>query len=446
MKRVFFSCLVFQLLCTCLTLSAQKKVSILGDSYSTYSGYVTPANNRCFYGDEGKSDVENVEQTWWHLFIAQQGYVLERNNSFSGATVCCTGYSKEDYSDRAFVTRCYDLGNPDIIFVFGGTNDSWAKSPVGEYQYAGWDKESLFAFRPAFAYLLQQLKHLYPSATIINISNSQLSEEVTTSMEVICRRYGIINVQLQNIEKQSGHPSIVGMKSICEQVTAAYKNQSDDRLGGDGHKDSGYLAEIKKELSKKHPQNKTINFVFHGHSVPTGFFKTPVVNTLSAYPHLFGHSVKDKYPYAVVNVITTSIGGENSVAGCKRFKKEVLSHRPDVVFIDYGLNDRYVGLEKSEKAWRRMIKMALKQHIKVFLLTPTPDLSEKLLDSSSPLAKHTAMIKRLADEYQVGLVDSYACFQALEKEGKSINNYMSQQNHINAKGHHVVAEEIMNYF
>ena len=56
------------------------------------------------------------------------------------------------------------------------------------------------------------------------------------------------------------------------------------------------------------------------------------------------------------------------------------------------------------------------------------------------------MIKRLANEYQVGLVDSYACFQALEKEGKSINDYMSQQNHVNAKGHHVVAEEIMKYF
>ena len=251
MRHIFFSCLVFQLLCTCLTLSAQKKVSILGDSYSTYSGYVTPANNRCFYGDEGKSDVEKVEQTWWHLFIAQQGCVLERNNSFSGATVCCTGYGKDDYSDRAFVTRCYDLGNPDIIFVFGGTNDSWAKSPVGEYQYAGWDKESLFAFRPAFAYLLQQLKHLYPSATIINISNSQLSEEVTTSMEVICRRYGIINVQLQNIEKQSGHPSIAGMKSICEQVTAAYKNQSDDRLGGDGHKGSAKVISDRVMLLEK---------------------------------------------------------------------------------------------------------------------------------------------------------------------------------------------------
>lgn len=272
-----------------------------------------------------------------------------------------------------------------------------------------------------------------------------LSAEITTSMEKICRHYGILNVQLRDIEKQSGHPFIAGMKSICEQVTAAF-NQSDDGASDGESMNTGYLADVKEQLSRKYPQNRTINFVFHGHSVPSGFFKTPVVNTLSAYPHLFFHSLKNKYPYAVANVITTSIGGENSVAGCKRFKKEVLSHHPDVVFIDYALNDRYVGLEKSEKAWRKMIEMALKQNIKVILLTPTPDLSEKLLDPLSPLVKHTAMIKRLANEYQVGLVDSYACFQALEKEGKSINDYMSQQNHVNAKGHHVVAEEIMKYF
>lgn len=207
-----------------------------------------------------------------------------------------------------------------------------------------------------------------------------------------------------------------------------------------------YLAEIKNELSKEWPQNRTINFVFHGHSVPSGYFKTPAVNTLSAYPHLFFHSIKGKYPYAVINAITTSIGGENAVSGCKRFKKDVLSHHPDVIFIDYALNDRIAGLEKSEKAWRKMIEMALKQNIKVILLTPSPDLSEQVSDPLSPLAKHAAMIRKLAIEYQIGLADSFACFQILEKDNKYIKDYMSQSNHINEKGHHIVAKEIMKYF
>jgi hypothetical protein len=39
--------------------------------------------------------------------------------------------------------------------------------------------------------------------------------------------------------------------------------------------------------------NRTINIVFHGHSVPSGYFKTPQVNTLSSYPHIFLKKLKD---------------------------------------------------------------------------------------------------------------------------------------------------------
>ena len=47
---------------------------------------------------------------------------------------------------------------------------------------------------------------------------------------------------------------------------------------------STYLNDLKKELQKEWPNNRTINLVFHGHSVPAGFFKTPEVNILSSYP------------------------------------------------------------------------------------------------------------------------------------------------------------------
>jgi acyl-CoA thioesterase I len=68
-----------------------------------------------------------------------------------------------------------------------------------------------------------------------------------------------------------------------------------------------YLSDLKRELQKEWPKNRTINIVFHGHSVPAGYFKTPQVNTMSAYPHLFLKKLKVKYPLAAVNVIVTAI-------------------------------------------------------------------------------------------------------------------------------------------
>ena len=49
---------------------------------------------------------------------------------------------------------------------------------------------------------------------------------------------------------------------------------------------STYLSGLKKEMQIEWPKNRTFNVVFHGHSVPAGYFKTPLVNTLSAYPAL----------------------------------------------------------------------------------------------------------------------------------------------------------------
>src|SRR6185503_2190695 len=82
---------------------------------------------------------------------------------------------------------------------------------------------------------------------------------------------------------------------------------------------ANYLRPVVVELEKAWPTNRTVNLVCHGHSVPAGYFKTPVVDSFHAYPHLLHVAVKERFPRAVVNVIVTAIGGENSVAGAARF-------------------------------------------------------------------------------------------------------------------------------
>lgn len=207
-----------------------------------------------------------------------------------------------------------------------------------------------------------------------------------------------------------------------------------------------YLSELKSELSKEWPNNRTINLVYHGHSVPAGYFKTPVVNTFDSYPFQVLKQLKEHYPNAVVNAIITSKGGENSQSGRNRFEKEVLNHNPDVIFIDYGLNDRGIGLEESKKAWKEMIEMAMERGIKVILVTPSPDLRSDLQNPEDALQKHAEQIVELASTYSVGLADVYTLFRQLDRECACIEDYMSQVNHPNKTGHAVIAQEILKYF
>ena len=197
--------------------SAQtKKVSILGDSYSTFQGY-NPEGYNPFYPD-AHNDVTDVEQTWWSLYIKARGYQLEKNNSWGGTTICRTGFFGRDVSATCFLSRIDMLGEPDIIFLFGGTNDAWQRSPIGEYKYGDWTDEDCKTFRPALAYLLDALQKRYPGAKIYSLLNSELREEINESMREVCAHYNVPLVELHDIEKQNGHPSIAGMKSICEQI------------------------------------------------------------------------------------------------------------------------------------------------------------------------------------------------------------------------------------
>lgn len=209
---------------------------------------------------------------------------------------------------------------------------------------------------------------------------------------------------------------------------------------------AAYLAEVKAELVKQWPKNRTINLVFHGHSVPGGYFRTPDVRTLEAYPHQVLEALKKQYPHAVINCITTAIGGENSEQGEKRFEQDVLTHRPDVLLIDYALNDRAIGLERSKAAMVKMIEKALREKIKVILVTPSPDLAVNLLEAGNVLEQHSNQLKALAEKYKLGLADSYGSFKAAAEKGRELKDLMSQNNHPNKEGHAVIAKGVLAYF
>ena len=214
-------------------------------------------------------------------------------------------------------------------------------------------------------------------------------------------------------------------------------------MGANSHT---YLENVGQLCRMDWPENRTVNIVCHGHSVPSGYFKTPEVRSLDSYPNLLRVGLAEHYPHAVINVIVTGIGGENSEQGAKRFQRDVLCFRPDVVTIDYALNDRPMGLEQSRAAWTAMIKAAQAQDTKVILLTPTADIGAQLENPNDLLNKHAELVRQLAYDYNVGLVDSLAIFQEFVQCGGVLQSIMAQGNHPNRQGHELVAQALLEWF
>ena len=105
--------------------------SILGDSISTFEGYI-PTGNNVYYPHEN-SDVCAVENTWWKIFLGKSGLELIVNESYSGSKILENGtlpISSGFLSD----TRL-DALSGNCIFIFGGTND-YGNEPVTPLQDA----------------------------------------------------------------------------------------------------------------------------------------------------------------------------------------------------------------------------------------------------------------------------------------------------------------------
>lgn len=198
----------------------------MGDSYSTYEGYI-PKEYHFYYSNERQENrpfVKDVEKTWWHMLAEENDFNIILNDSFSGSTICNT--VRENYSvESSFLSRIdrytnenfFLKNNINTMFIFGGTNDSWIDAPVGNLKYSDWTADELKCVLPAFCYLINRAKEVVED--VIVIINTDLKQEITKGFVEACEKNKIKYLCLKEIDKESGHPTELGMKQISKQVT-----------------------------------------------------------------------------------------------------------------------------------------------------------------------------------------------------------------------------------
>ena len=204
--------------------------AIIGDSYSSFKGYMADPNAATWYpasdhNMNDTNDVENVEQTWWYKFANTYNSRLLENNSCSGSTIAYDSYSEglDDGKETSFIQRMNLITTPQLILIYGGTNDSWIAGDtkrddfLGEYKYSDFSESDFIYFRPALAYLLDKLKHKHIGAKIIFMLNSSLSN-IKESVHEICSHYEIGVCEIIDIALAHSHPTDEGMTTIAKQI------------------------------------------------------------------------------------------------------------------------------------------------------------------------------------------------------------------------------------
>ena len=140
-------------------------VSILGDSISTFDGYI-PSGYPSYYHSTTWGQSWAVADTWWMKVIQELGCSLCINNS-AGATNCTD--RTQDYNSMATCQhRSAELGNnPDVIIIEIGVNDWGCAISIGNYDISSMNPSDSTTFREAYALMLKRITQNYPNARVI---------------------------------------------------------------------------------------------------------------------------------------------------------------------------------------------------------------------------------------------------------------------------------------
>jgi lysophospholipase L1-like esterase len=147
----------------------QMSISIMGDSISTFKGYI-PAGYHDFFPDNGA--VTDVNDTWWKSAVDDLGMKLCVNASSSGSTCAGDSTSKGDPQSGCDDLRVNGLTGadgetPDIIIVYMGTNDLLESIPLGSNDGTVKVSEgNIENFSDAYTLMLDKLHTAYPDAAI----------------------------------------------------------------------------------------------------------------------------------------------------------------------------------------------------------------------------------------------------------------------------------------
>jgi len=192
---------------------------------------------------------------------------------------------------------------------------------------------------------------------------------------------------------------------------------------------------------------EAVRIVAFGDSITAGFA------VRKGFDHFWLEMLREKYPKAEISLRNEGVCGDTTFDGLARLDWSVISHAPDLVTVNFGINDMYMGIRLGEFK-SNLIEVVEK--IIEGLGSGFGSGPEILLLSSEPLTtprfdrvvlSYYQTLEDVAEEMGVGFVDVYGAWMKRVAEGVHLDSLiLPGLDHPNESGYRIIAEELMRFF
>jgi acyl-CoA thioesterase-1 len=239
------------------------------------------------------------------------------------------------------------------------------------------------------------------------------------------------------------HTQYPEYSNVTYTVYADYITESvfakEERLTVAEAKKSGFLNRTIRKLSA----GEEVLYVVYGDSISAGGEASQESLT---YYGLFTALLRDLYPVGRIRIENRSIPGETSEGGASRVYEDVIPLEPDLVSIGYGMNDQNIHgngitLEQFEKNLRHILD-TLRSFSESDILLVTPcEPNPHWQHTSGQTHRYADSIRRLGDEYGIGVADAHTLWCQELAAGKTPESLLLNNiNHPNDYGHWIYSQ------
>ncbi len=180
-----------------------------------------------------------------------------------------------------------------------------------------------------------------------------------------------------------------------------------------------------------------ITAAFIGGSITEGYHDNLTLDVEQKWAKMTCNWLGEQYPDATINYVNAGLSGTPSLLGNMRLERDVLSYDPDIVFVEFAVNDG--NATEYKKAYESLVRTLLENERDIAVV-----LLFTIVENGHTCQPHMSEIGENYDLPMISLPDSI--WVEMQEGRMTWDDYSGDQSHPHVEGSLIILDFIVHYF